>query len=280
MENQTINAGKVEQENTDQDKTQSEKPSSEVDTNTQNAESEDAEATEKNSADESDGKKVADEEQKQSKELDAKYAKLRHERDVAKAKEAGDKEGYKRARIKSVGGKNPYSDNSPIETDEDYEFYELQDEVKNRGLDPKNPLDCEKVRREIAKKAREDYEKSLSEEQKAQNKADKEVRDYLAKGHTTKELNYYLNNPQFQEFSNDLLGVLPLENVINKFNKIYGEMHKEIEEQISKEARNKSNPGSSSSIESNPIKKSIQQMSDEEFKTYIEEIKSGKRKIN
>ena len=36
----------------------------------------------------------------QSKEEDARFAKLRHERDIARAKAAGDAEGYKRARIK------------------------------------------------------------------------------------------------------------------------------------------------------------------------------------
>ena len=213
----------------------------------------------------------------QSKEENAKFAKLRHERDVAKAKAAGDAEGYKRARIKSVGGKNPYSNDSPIETDEDYEFYELQDEVNSRGLDPKNPLDIEKVRRELASKKAEEAERNKSQAQKDQDKADQEVKDYLAEGHTREELKKYWADEKFQEFASDLIGVVPLKTIIAKFDKAYPKENPAAR----KEAANKtSSPGSASNDEQEVPKKAIKDMNREEFAEYMKKVERGKIKID
>lgn len=213
----------------------------------------------------------------QSKEEDAKFAKLRHERDVAKAKAAGDAEGYKRARIKSVGGKNPYSNDSPIETDEDYEFYELQDEVNSRGLDPKNPMEIEKVRRELAAKKAEEAEKNKSQAQKDQDKADQEVKDYLAEGHTREELKQYWADKNFQEFASDLIGVVPLKTIIAKFDKAYPKENPAVR----KNAANKtSSPGSASNDEQEVPKKAIKDMSREEFAEYMKKVERGKVKID
>ena len=215
--------------------------------------------------------------EEQSKEENAKFAKERHERDVKKAKAAGDAEGYKRARIKSVGGKNPYSDNSPIETDEDYEFYELQDEVNSRGLDPKNPLEIEKVRRELAAKKIEEDEKNKSEAQKNQEKADNEVKEYLAEGHTQAELKEHWDDPKFMEFAEDLLGVIPLKSIIAKFDKAYPKEKQEVKKQA---ANKKSSPGSASNDEQEVPQKKISEMSQDEFAKYFDEVQKGKRKIS
>ncbi len=213
----------------------------------------------------------------QSKEENAKFAKLRHERDVARAKAAGDAEGYKRARIKSVGGKNPYSNDSPIETDEDYEFYELQDEVNSRGLDPKNPLDIEKVRREMAIKKAEEAERNKSQEQKDQERADREIEEYLAEGHTKAELQKYWQDERFQEFASDLLGNVPLKTIIAKFDKAYPKANPSTK----KEAANKtSSPGSASNDEQEVPKKAIKDMTKEEFAKYREDVAKGKIKIS
>lgn len=212
----------------------------------------------------------------QSKEENAKFAKMRHERDVAKAKAAGDAEGYKRARIKSVGGKNPYSDNAPIETDEDYEFYELQDEVNSRGLDPKNPLEIEKVRRELAAKKAEELEKNKTQEQKDRDRADQEVKDYLDEGHTQEELQGYWKDPKFQAFAEGLLGMVPLKTIIAKFDSAYPkgtEGKKEAAKKIS-------NPGSASNDEHEVPKKKISEMTDEEFARFYDGVSKGKIKIS
>lgn len=211
----------------------------------------------------------------QSKEDNARFAKERHERDIRKAKAAGDAEGYKRARIKSVGGKNPYTD-TPIETDEDFEFYELQDEVKANGGDPNKPYEVEKLRREKAEAARKAAEDSRTEQEKQDAKAAQEVKDYLDEGHTQQELQEYWKNPKFSEFAEDLLGVIPLKTIIAKFDKVYPKENKTVKQAAANKA---SNPGSSSSLEDPAPKKDISQMSEKEFKEFMEKVKAGKAKI-
>lgn len=211
----------------------------------------------------------------QSKEDNARFAKERHERDIRKAKAAGDAEGYKRARIKSVGGKNPYTD-TPIETDEDFEFYELQDEVKANGGDPKNPWEVEKLRREKAEAQRKAAEEDKTEQEKADAKAAQEVKDYLAEGHTQQELQGYWSNPKFMEFADDLLGVIPLKSIIAKFDKAYPKEDPAAKKQAANKA---SNPGSSSSLEDPTPEKKISEMSDEEFRKYMDDVEKGKRTI-
>ena len=212
----------------------------------------------------------------QSKEEDAKFAKLRHERDIAKAKAAGDAEGYKRARIKSVGGKNPYTD-TPIESDEDFEFYELQDEVKAKGGDPNKPYEVEQLRREKMAEAKRLAEENKSEQEKADQKATQEVKEYIAEGHTQQELQEHWNDKKFIEFAEDLLGIVPLKTIIAKFDKAYPKENQKAKQ----EAANKvSNPGSASTIDDQErhVKK-VSEMSREEFQQYMEDVKSGKRKI-
>lgn len=211
----------------------------------------------------------------QSKEENAKFAKERHERDIKKAKAAGDAEGYKRARIKSVGGKNPYTE-TPIETDEDFEFYELQDEVKANGGDPKNPWEVEQLRRKKAEDARKAAEENKSEEEKQADKANKEVQEYLDEGHTQDELKAYWKDARFQEFASDLLGVIPLKAIIAKFDKAYPKENNVVKKE---QANNISNPGSSSSLEDPAPKKGISDMTPDEFKQYMDEVEKGKRKI-
>ncbi len=208
----------------------------------------------------------------QSKEEDAKFAKMRHERDMAKAKAAGDAEGYKRARIKSVGGTNPYTE-TPIETDEDYELYELQDEVKSKGGDPKNVFEVDRLRREKAQEAAKAAEDAKSEEQRMSEAADREVADYLKEGHTKADLMAYWADQRFQEFASDLLGKVPLKTIIAKFDRAYP---KEDPGRKLEAAKKISNPGSSTPTEEPPQQKSISDMSRDEFKSYLEKVKSGK----
>ncbi len=214
--------------------------------------------------------------EKQKKEDDAKFAKMRHERDMAKAKAAGDAEGYKRARLKSIGGKNPYTE-TPIETDEDYDFYELLDEVNSKGLDPKNPMDVEKVRREIAQAKAKEIEANKSQEQKNQEKADAEVKEYIESGHTQKELQSYWADAKFQEFASDLLGVVPLKTIISKFDKAYPKENPTTRQQAANKA---ASPGSSKNDEQEVPKKAVKDMTREEFAKYMDDVSKGKVKIN
>lgn len=212
----------------------------------------------------------------QSKEDNAKFAAMRHAKEVEKAKAAGDAEGYKRARIKSVGGKNPYAGDSPIETDEDYQLYELQDEVKQRGGDPSNILEVDKLRREKMAEAARAAEDAKSDEQKRQEKANSEVEDYLKEGHTRDELQKLWTDKRFQEFASDMLGVVPLKSIIDKFNKAYPSENPEVKKGA---ANNLSSPGSATNGGGEAPKKEIKDMSPEEFAKYFDEVKSGKRKI-
>lgn len=208
----------------------------------------------------------------QSKEEDSKFAKQRHERDIAKAKAAGDAEGYKRARIKSVGGKNPYVD-KPIETDEDFEFYELQDEVKANGGDPNSPYEIEQLRRKKEVERAEVVKANRTEQEKADIKAEEEVNDYLKDGHSYQELKEHWDNPKFMEFAEDLLGSIPLKTIINKFDKVYPKENKETKKQV---ANKVSSPGSSTNLDDPAPKKSIKDMSKEEFKKYSDLVEKGK----
>lgn len=213
--------------------------------------------------------------EEQSKEENAKFAKLRHERDVQKAKAMGDAEGYKRARIKSVGGKNPYTETS-IETDDDFDFYELQDEVKANGGDPNKPYEIEKLRREKAEAARKSAEDTRTEQEKQEARAIQEVNDFLAEGHTQKELQEYWGNTKFAEFAEDLLGVIPLKSIIAKFDKLNPKENPQTKKAV---ANKVSNPGSSSSLEDPAEKKSIKDMTKDEFKRYMHDVEIGKVKI-
>lgn len=213
--------------------------------------------------------------EEQSKEENAKFAKMRHEKEVAKAKAAGDAEGYKRARIKSVGGKNPYAGDTPIETDEDFELYEVQDEIKLKGGDPSNVLEVQKALREKAAEKAKAIEDAKTEEEKNQDRANKEVEEYLKAGHTQKELQGYWNDPNFQEFANDLLGNVPLSKIIAKFDKAYPKNPNGKKEA----AKNISNPGSASNEEGQAPEKKMSEMSKEEFAKYFEAVKSGKKHL-
>ncbi len=217
-----------------------------------------------------------DEAEKRKREENAKQAKLRHERDIKKAKEAGDKEGYKRARIKSVGGKNPYSDNAPIETDEDFEFYELQDEVKQKGGNPSNPLEIERLRREKIKEAEAAAEANKTQEEKDSAEMDKQIKEYLDSGHTQEELKEVWGDPKFQEFAMDQLLVVPLKTIIANYQKYFP---KEDPGKKQHEMNARANPGDPSNQTPPPVQKKVADMSEEEFAKYIEEVKSGARKI-
>lgn len=212
----------------------------------------------------------------QSKEEDSKFAKQRHERDIAKAKAAGDAEGYKRARIKSVGGKNPYVD-KPIETDEDFEFYELQDEVKANGGDPNSPYEIEQLRQKKEVEHAKVIENNRSEQEKADIKAQEEVNDYLKDGHTHQELKEHWDNPKFMEFAEDLLGVIPLKSIIAKYDKVYPKENKDTKKQV---ANKVSSPGSSTNLEDPAPKKSIKDMTKDEFRKYMEQVEKGKITVN
>ena len=213
---------------------------------------------------------------KQKKEEDSRQAQLRHERDIKRAKEAGDKEGYKRARIKSVGGKNPYSDNAPIETDEDFEFYELQDEVKQRGGDPNNPLEVEKLRREKIKEAEAIAEANKTQEEKDSAEMDKQIKEYLDSGHTQEELKEVWGDPKFQEFAMDQLMKVPLKTIIENYQRFFP---KESPGKKQHEKNSNANPGDPNNATPPPTVKKVADMSDEEFNQYIEDVKAGKRKI-
>jgi len=217
-----------------------------------------------------------DEAEKQKREENAKQAKLRHERDIKKAKEAGDKEGYKRARIKSVGGKNPYSDNAPIETDEDFEFYELQDEVKQKGGNPSNPLEIERLRREKIKEAEAAAEANKTQEEKDSAEMDKQIKEYLDEGHTQNELKEVWGDPKFQEFAMDQLLKVPLKTIIANYQKYFP---KEDPGKKQHEKNARANPGDPGNQTPPPAQKKVADMDEEEFAKYIEEVKSGARKI-
>lgn len=270
-ENQTLNPGQHEQqqaqENVAQQKAQ--QPGNQSNSSTPPGEGDKPGTTQTNPED---GKQKPE---GQSKEENSKFAKERHERDIKKAKAAGDAEGYKRARIKSVGGKNPYTD-TPIETDEDFEFYELQDEVKANGGDPNKPYEVEQLRRKKAEDARKAIEESKTQQEKDEERANREVKEYLDDGHTREELNEHWANPKFQEFASDLLGILPLKSIISKFDKAYPKENPEAKQQ----AANKiSTPGSATSLTDPPPKKSFKEMSKEEFEKYMSDVERGKRKI-
>lgn len=212
----------------------------------------------------------------QSKEENAKFAAMRHAKEVEKAKAAGDAEGYKRARIKSVGGKNPYAGDSPIETDEDYELYELQDEVKQKGGDPSNILEVDKLRREKMAEAARAAEDAKSDEEKRQEKANNEVAEYLKEGHTQQELQALWADKKFQEFAGDMLGLVPLKSIIDKFNKAYPKENPEVKKNA---ANNMSSPGSATNGGGETPKKEVKDMNTKEFAKFFEEVKSGKRKL-
>lgn len=209
----------------------------------------------------------------QSKEENAKFAQLRHQREIDKAKSAGDAEGYKRARIKSVGGKNPYADDTPIETDEDYELYELQDEINASGGDPKNAKAVYDLKLKHEAERLAEIEKNKTDQEKRNEQNAREVKAVYDYGYTQETLRALLLTKEFDELAQSMPNAPLIEQV-----KVYEKFIKQ--KPVSQAQINKaSSPGSATNTEQSPTPKKISEMTKEEFDRYYEAVKSGKKKI-
>lgn len=187
----------------------------------------------------------------------------RRQEELAKAKREAYIEGIK----KSTNGVNSFT-GQPIKDDVDVEVYETMCEMTEKGLDP-----VDDYYKYTAEKRRQEKEQlRLQNEQKEQEneKLNSEINDFInAYGKDTFEK--ILKDNDFDEFSKDLIGAIPLKTIYDRFLKYNAKMENKAEElAIKKDARRRSSSGALGK-KSNPSS-SILDLSPEEFQKAINEI--------
>lgn len=177
-------------------------------------------------------------------------AKKRQEAEFEKHK----KEGYIKGVKEATNGINPYND-QPIEDEYDIEVYQTMVEMSKKGLDP-----VEDYPKYIAQKQREAHREVNEKKSKQQKEASEFVEKF---GEDT--LNKLIDDKDFEDFSADLLGQIPLTKIYELYLKTQTTIENKAKEKVqNKEARRKASPGGFG--KGNAKKKSIAEMSDEEFR--------------
>ena len=204
---------------------------------------------------------------KQQKQQNYNNAKARIEKrrqeELAKVKREAYIEGIK----KSTNGINTFT-GQPIKDEVDVEVYETMCEMTEKGLDP-----VDDYYKYTAEKRRNEKEQlRIQNEQKEQEnqKLNVEISDFI-KSYGEDTLKNVLNDAEFDEFSKDLVGKLPLKNIYERFLKYNAKTEEKAEAlAIKKDARRKSSSGALGK-KSKPSS-SILDLSPEEFQKAINEI--------
>ncbi len=197
----------------------------------------------------------------------AEKQKKEQERKAKEEREKIEREAYFKGLKRALGDKNPYT-NNPIVDDEDLEEYEIMKKLEEQGKDPIEDYSeyIKEQKREAKKKALED---SKAEEEKLKFAQDNisEVDKKYGEGTAAK----YLQNENFKKmFSSALNSKAPLLEAIENYMSIEKYIEQESQEKaLEKDARRKSSPGSMGKGSPSP-KKSVNDMSSEEFNSYLE----------
>lgn len=187
----------------------------------------------------------------------------RRAEELAKAKREAYIEGIK----KSTNGVNSFT-GQPIKDEVDIEVYETMCEMSEKGLDPVE--DYYKYTAEKRRNEKEQLRVQNEEKEKENQKLNNEISDFVGiYGEET--LKKILNDAEFEDFSKDLLGAIPLKTIYDRFLKYNAKMEQKAEKlAIKKDARRKSSSGALG--KKTQTSTSILDLSPEEFQKAINEI--------
>lgn len=196
------------------------------------------EVTEDTQTEENTTDKVEDKPKKQSSAERKRYAEMRRAKE-AKEREMAIQKAKQEGIIEGLGGINPYTGEKMVD-DIDFELYQEMKDAESKGYNPNNMSDMLKYRKGVKQEA-------LQREQ-AQQQADldtqNDIRDFQDKNPnvSVKEL---LQNEDFQQYADGLLGKVPLATIYAKFNHSKVEANKQAEEIVlNEQARRVSSAGS------------------------------------
>lgn len=187
----------------------------------------------------------------------------RRQEELNKAKREAYIEGIK----KSTNGINSFT-GEPIKDDADIEIYETMCEMSEKGLDPVD--DFYKYTAEKRRNEKEQIRIQNEAKEKENEKLNTEIAEFInAYGEET--LKKVLNDADFDEFSKDLVGAVPLKVIYDKFLRVSAKTETKAEElAIKKDARRKSSSGALG--KKSTTTSSILDLSPEEFQKAINEI--------
>lgn len=187
----------------------------------------------------------------------------RRQEELNKAKREAYIEGIK----KSTNGVNSFT-GQPIKDETDVEIYETMCEMNEKGLDPVE--DFYKYTAEKRRNEKEQIRIQNEAKEKENAKLNTEIAEFInVYGEDT--LKKVLNDADFEEFSKDLVGAVPLKVIYDKFLKISANTETKAEQlAIKKDARRKSSSGALG--KKSKTSSSILDLSPEEFQKAINEI--------
>lgn len=200
---------------------------------------------------------------KQSQEENARQAQARREKEQKEREEKIAKEAYEKGKKEAELNSNkvnPFTE-TPIEDEYDLKIYKLQEKIKANGGDPIKdlPKELAKLEREQASKSKQEQDAKDKEEEKMKS----EIKDFRTQ-YPNVDLKKVLEDPNFNEFAEGKLGKKPLIEVYKSYVGFKQKLGiKDEDEEIEKQARGKStSPSSTTKVK---VKKSVLDMTDEEF---------------
>lgn len=204
---------------------------------------------------------------KQSKALNAKFARERREREARAKAEKEAKEAERRAYVKGqldTLKTNPYTD-EPITDELDLEQYKLMAELDSQGKDPIRSFAkawAEKERAEASRKA--EAAKAETSKREEESKRARDEVDELIKAHPGLDTSALAKDEAFQEYASGKYGRWTLREIYESFQA----MPKGRDAQ---EAPRKTRSSPSSLPGGSNEPKSVASMSDEEWLSYRQE---------
>ena len=191
--------------------------------------------------------------------LEAKQNKINAQR---RLEEKHKKEGYIKGVKEATNGINPYN-NQPIEDEYDIEVYQTMVEMSKKGFDP-----IEDYAKYVAQKQREAQKAENDAKEKNLNEANEFVAKYGEE--TFKKI---VEDEEFNEFCEDLLGNTPLVTIYEKFLKQQAKIEERAKElALKKDARRKSSTGGI--VKQNAQEQSWENLEGADFRKFTEGIAS------
>jgi hypothetical protein len=206
---------------------------------------------------------------KQSSSERKRYAEMRRARE-AKEREQAIKKAKQEGVIEGLGGTNPYT-GEKIEDDIDYELYQEMKDAESKGFNPNNTNDMLKYRKQVKLEAKKQEEELTQANLKTQN----DISEFK-KSNPNVDVKELLENEEFQEFSDGMLGVIPLATIYDKFTRSNSVAKKQAEEiAINEKARRASSAGSltnGDNVEGDFTMEQISKMSREEIEKNYDKV--------
>lgn len=165
-------------------------------------------------------------------------AEARRKREEKARKEAEDK-AYQKGVIQGLGGINPYT-NEKIVDDIDYELYKEMKEAEEKGFDPTDTVELNKYRKTV--KQEEAKQREAEEKSKLNMTNDIEEFQTTHKDVNIKEL---LADEKFAKFAEDMLGIMSLNKIYDKYTSFSKEAEEKAKEiALKSKARESASEGS------------------------------------